>query len=83
MIKIMLSTKLGEKKMCQAELARRTGIRPNTINDLYHEITDRISLKQLDQICRVLGCEVGDLIVRIPEEDCKKCIHYTKTNKME
>lgn len=34
MIRIRLSTLLGEKKWTQADLARRTGIRANTINDL-------------------------------------------------
>ena len=72
MIKILLSTRLGEKKMCQAELARRTGIRPNTINDLYHELTDRVSLRQIEKICTVLDCEVGDLIVRVPDDSKNK-----------
>lgn len=36
MIRINLSTLLGKKRWTQADLARRTGIRPNTINDLYH-----------------------------------------------
>lgn len=35
MIRINLSTLLGKKRWTQADLARRTGIRPNTINDLY------------------------------------------------
>lgn len=37
MIRILLSTKLGEMKWSQADLARATGIRPNTISELYHE----------------------------------------------
>lgn len=34
-IKIYLSELLGNKKMTQAELARKTGSRPNTINEIY------------------------------------------------
>ena len=60
MIRIRLSTLLGEKKWTQADLARRTGIRANTINDLYHEITERVSLEHLDKICDVLGCDLPD-----------------------
>ena len=41
MIRILLSTRLGERKWTQAELARATGIRANTINDLYHELAER------------------------------------------
>jgi putative transcriptional regulator len=50
--------------MSQAELARKTNIRPNTISDLYNEMCDRVSLEQLDSICDALGCELPDLLVR-------------------
>ena len=45
MIKILLSKKLGEMRLTQADLARATGIRPNTINELYHELADRVNLE--------------------------------------
>ena len=62
MIKILLSRKLGELRWTQADLARATGIRPSTINDLYHEMADRVNLEHLDLICEALDCEVGDLL---------------------
>lgn len=68
MIRIRLSALLGEKKWTQADLARRTGIRANTINDLYHEIAERVSLEHLDKICDVLGCDLSDLLQRIPNK---------------
>lgn len=77
MIKILLSSKLGEMRWTQADLARATGIRPNTINDLYHELTDRVNLEQLDIICEALGCELDELIVRIPDKEPK--VLHTKT----
>lgn len=61
-IKIYLSELLGNKKMTQAELARKTGIRPNTINEIYWEMVDGISLEHIEKICSVLNCEVCDLI---------------------
>lgn len=61
-IKIYLSELLGNKKMTQAELARKTGIRPNTINEIYWKMVDRISLEHIEKICSVLNCEVCDLI---------------------
>lgn len=64
MIRILLSTRLGERRWTQADLARATGIRPSTINDLYHEMADRVNLEHLDLICEALGCELSDLIVR-------------------
>ena len=71
MIRILLSRKLGELRWTQADLARATGIRASTINDLYHEIAERVSLEHLDLICEALGCELSDLIVRIPNSDAR------------
>lgn len=66
MIKIHLSKLLGERKWTQADLARQTGIRPNTINEWYHELVERINLEHLDKICEALECEAGELIEYIP-----------------
>lgn len=77
MIRILLSVKLGEVRWTQADLARATGIRPNTINELYHELVDRVNLEHLDLICEALGCELNELIVRVPDENPK--VIHTKT----
>lgn len=66
MVRILLSTRLGERRLTQADLARMTGIRPGTINELYHEIAERVSLEQLDLICEALDCDLDELIVRVP-----------------
>lgn len=71
MIRILLSTRLGERRWTQADLARATGIRPSTINELYHEIAERVSLEHLDLICEALDCELSDLIVREPNRDVR------------
>ena len=67
MIRILLSTKLGELRWTQADLARKTGIRPSTINDLYHDLAERVNLEHLDLICEALDCDISD-IVEIAEE---------------
>lgn len=69
MVRILLSTRLGERRLTQAELSRMTGIRPNTISELYHEFATRVSLDHLDLICEALGCELTDLIVRTPNKE--------------
>lgn len=71
MIRIYLSRKLGELRWTQADLARATGIRPSTINDLYHEMADRVNLEHLDLICEALDCELSELIVREPNKDTR------------
>lgn len=82
MIRVLLSARLGEKRLTQADLTRMTGIRPATINELYHEIADRISLEHLDLICEALDCDLSDLIVRVgPDEELKFQTKIVKTSK--
>lgn len=71
MIRIHLSRLLGEKRWTQAYLSQMTGIRPNTISDIYNEITERVSLEHLDRICEVLGCSLSDLMEYQPNEHKK------------
>ncbi len=71
-IRILLSTRLGERRWTQADLARKTGIRANTINDMYHELCERVSLEHLDKICEALGCELDKLIVHVPNSPSEK-----------
>ena len=71
MIKILLSTKLGELRWTQAALARKTGIRPSTINDLYHELAERINLEHLDLICEALECDLSDILIRVSNKDIR------------
>lgn len=71
MIKILLSRKLGELRWTQADLARKTGIRPTTINEYYHEMAERINLEHLDLICEALDCDLDEIIVRVPNSTPK------------
>lgn len=66
MIRVRLSDILGKKRLTQADLANSTGIRPNTINDLYHELAIHVKLEHLDKICEVLECDLSELIEYIP-----------------
>lgn len=71
MIRIYLSRLLGERRLTQKDLARKTGIRAATINEYYNELADRVNLEHLDKICEVLGCELGELIQRVKDPKIK------------
>lgn len=71
MIRILLSTKLGERRWTQADLARKTGIRPNTIGELYHEMVERVNLDHLDLICEALDCDLSEIVIRVPNGDVR------------
>ena len=77
MIRILLSRKLGEVRWTQADLARKTGIRTTTINEMYHEITERVSLEHLDRICDALDCDLDEIIKRVPNSSPKGAGHGT------
>ena len=66
-IRILLSRKLGELRWTQADLARKTGIRPSTINEMYHEICERVNLEHLDLICEALNCDLSEILIRVPD----------------
>ncbi len=69
MIRILLSTRLGERRWTQADIARVTGIRANTINDYYHEMAERVNLNHLDLMCEALECDLSDLLIREPNKE--------------
>ena len=71
MIKIHLSKLLGERRISQIELARRTGIRPATINEIYWEFAERVSLEHIDIICKMLGCKIEDFMAVVYEDNDK------------
>jgi len=69
MIRIYLSRILGEKRWTQIDLARKTNIRPSTINEIFHELVERINLEHLDKICEALDCSLVDLMEYIPNKE--------------
>ncbi len=60
-IKIKISDLLGKHKMTMKQLSAMTGIRPNTISNLYYEDAKRIELIQIEALCEAFGCNVGDI----------------------
>lgn len=79
MIRILLSEALGRRRWTQKDLCRATRIRPATINELYHEVSERINLDQLDRICEALDCDLSEIMVREPNDVPK--VHYTRTGR--
>lgn len=76
MIVIRLSRIIGDRRLSQSELAQLTGIRPSTINDIYHDFIERINLEHLDRLCEALDCSVADLIEYVPNTKPKTGICF-------
>lgn len=67
-IRIVLSRKLGELRWTQADLARKTGIRPATINEMYHDLSVRVNLEHLNRICEALNCDLSEILEYVPSQ---------------
>lgn len=61
-VKFLVSDHLGRLKMTQKELADSTGIRPNTISNLYHDKATRIEVDHIEKLCKAFKCSVQELI---------------------
>ena len=62
MVRCHLARLMGERKMKIVDVARETGLNRNTVTLLYKEIAQRIDLDAIEKLCRLFGCEVGDLL---------------------
>lgn len=59
---IKLDAMLAEREMSQHELARLTGIRQPSINEMCRNQTVRLPLPNLAKICEVLDCDITDIL---------------------
>ena len=60
---------LIDKKMTQAELRKAADIAPNTMTKLRRD--EPVNLAILGRACSVLGCDIGDVMEFIPEDEVK------------
>ena len=68
MIRISLDKVLANRQMSRYELAKRTGIQYQIIDNYYKNKVVRYDSDVLDRICEALSCDISDLI-RYTKED--------------
>ena len=73
MIVIHLQDILTERNMSRRELARRSGLNINTICKLANDANHMIDLTTLDQVCKTLQVQPGELLVRESGVDLMQC----------
>ncbi len=61
-ITVKLADIMKKKGITQAELARKSGISPSTINHIYWQLGKHINLEHLAKICEALNCSVSDIL---------------------
>ena len=62
MVKLTLDKYLAEKDITRYELAKRTGIRFQIIDNYYKNKVVRYDSDILNRICEALGCDISDII---------------------
>ncbi len=62
MVRLKLNEYLDEQKITRYELAKRSGIRFQIIDNYYKNRVVRYDSDILDRICTALDCELGDII---------------------
>lgn len=62
-----LSTILGEKRLKMSDVVRGTGLAKNTVLALYHDRVRKVDYHVLGKLCAFLNCQVGDLLVFVPD----------------
>ncbi|MCI1696863.1 helix-turn-helix domain-containing protein [Aneurinibacillus aneurinilyticus] len=61
-VKVRLNQILQERGMSQRELARLTGLRPNTISHLCSNTANSIYFDTLEVICKTLHIRIEELV---------------------
>ena len=62
MIQIILDKLLEEKKISRYELAKRTGIQYQIIDNYYKNRVKRYDGYVLERICEALDCSISDIL---------------------
>ena len=68
MIEVRLKQLLEKQGRTRYWLAKESGINYDTLARIESaEHSNRIELRVLDEICRALDCQPGDVLVRVPD----------------
>lgn len=68
MIEWRLHEEMGKRRMKIQDVARATGLAWDAVANIYHGRSKQVALDTLDRLCKALGCQVGDLLVYVPDE---------------
>ncbi len=72
MIRFHLREMMAKKDWTQRDVARRTGLRPNLIMELYHGLAKSIKPSTIESLCALFECQPGDLMTYEPDNDKPK-----------
>jgi putative transcriptional regulator len=68
-IVVRIDVELARRKMSVGEFAERVGLTPANVAVLKNGRAKAVRFSTLDTMCRVLGCQPGDLLEWVEEAD--------------
>jgi putative transcriptional regulator len=68
-IVVRIDVELARRKMSVGEFARRIGLTPANVAVLKNGRAKAVRLTTLEAMCRVLGCQPGDLLEWVDDVD--------------
>lgn len=68
MIVVNIDVMLAKRKMSVGELSEKVGFTMANVSLLKNGKIKALKLSTLDKLCRVLDCQVADLLTYVPEE---------------
>lgn len=68
-IRINLDVMLARRKMSVTELSQRVGLTMANISILKNGKAKAIRIETLNNICRALDCQPGDILEYVPDEE--------------
>ncbi|MBW4689269.1 MAG: helix-turn-helix transcriptional regulator [Komarekiella atlantica HA4396-MV6] len=68
-VEVRLKEIRNARGISQNELARRLEMSLANVQKIEYGKAKSIPLDTLDKLCQILQCEVGELLVRVPEDD--------------
>lgn len=68
---VNLDVMMARRKISAGELAERIGITPANLSILKNQKARAIRFSTLEQICKVLDCQPGDILEYAAEEETK------------
>jgi putative transcriptional regulator len=72
MIEVRLKELLETRGRSRYWLAQETGVEYKTLSRIERaESSNRIELRVLDEICRALECQPGDILIRIDDSEAE------------
>ncbi len=63
MLKNNISTIIGQRRMTIAETAKISGLKYNTVYNLFYDKTAGIEFSTIDKLCYALDCTPNDLFI--------------------